>query len=145
MKHQPVLLVDDFASDRAVLGCAGCNEDSKLGSTENNMALQTMDFQQLVEMQVLCDKVLDQTEALALALETAQALHQGLKQLEDFYDRDWLRIYSDERLTDADHAALRPHIQDGRYSILSQDTIWDALQAARQAQLSLAKLLVKQL
>lgn len=109
------------------------------------MALRKIDLQKLIEMQTLCDRVIDKTEALTLALETVRALNEDLSQLEGLYDNDWLRIYSDKRLTDSDGEALLSYVKDGRYSILSQDTIWDALQDAQQIQLSLAKLLVKHL
>ncbi|MGH8054799.1 MAG: DUF4298 domain-containing protein [Stenotrophomonas sp.] len=109
------------------------------------MALQKNDLQLLIEMQALCDKVLDQTEALAPMLETVDTLNHDIKRLEAFYDKDWLRLHDDKQLTDSDHEALRPHIKDGRYSILAQDTIWDAFVTAREIQLSLTKLLVKHL
>lgn len=109
------------------------------------MAIRKIDLQKLVEMQALCDKIIDQTEALAPTLKTVRSLNKDLRQLEVFYDKDWLQIYSDKRLTDSDHETLLSYVKDGRYSILGEDTIWNAFCAAREIQLSLAKLLVKHL
>lgn len=106
------------------------------------MTMDNADIEQLVRMQQLCDRVINQTEALEPVLEAIAGLNKDIQQLEAIYGQDWLRLH-DALPAGADTpAALHACIAPGRYSVLSQDTIWDALQAARQVQLALAKRLV---
>ena len=103
------------------------------------------DIEQLVQMQQLCDRVIEQTEALEPMVEAVANLNRDIRQLEAVYGQDWLRLQDALPASEDDPAALIASIAPGRYSILSQDTIWDALYAARQVQLALVKRLVADL
>lgn len=108
------------------------------------MPLSMNDLEKLKQMQILCDQVIDHTEVLARCLETVKLLNQDLKQLEHLYDQDWLRLY-DEPINDSELKQIQDVGQAGRHSVLSQDTIWNALQDAQEVQNSLLKSLNKNL
>lgn len=95
--------------------------------------------------QNLCDEVIDQTRALAQTRTLMRSLNRNLAALAEFYDGDWLAISASKHLTDDDERLIQEAAAKGRYSILAQDTIWDALQDARQAQLALTRLLARNL
>ena len=73
------------------------------------------------------------------------SLNKDLRELESLYEKDWSSIASDKRIDEKDEQALAAAAKKGRYSVLGQDTIWNALQDAYQLQMALTKLLVKNL
>ena len=109
------------------------------------MPLPDTDLKKMLAMQDLCDRIIDQSKALASAQKVIRSLNKDLRQLEDLYEKDWLAISSDKRLDRNDEQALAAAAKKGRYSVLGQDTIWNALQDAYQLQMALTKLLVKNL
>ena len=109
------------------------------------MAISSEQRDKLLQMQVLCDRVIDRTAALAATGSAIRALNKDLDALARLYQDDWLSICTSGKLSRRDERSLEEAAANGRYSILAQDTIWNALQDARELQLSLAKLLVKSL
>ncbi|MDO5674552.1 MAG: DUF4298 domain-containing protein [bacterium] len=109
------------------------------------MPLPETDLKKLLAMQDLCDRIIDQTKALAATQKAIRSLNKDLRKLESLYEKDWLSIVSDKRISGKDEAALAAAVKKGRYSVLGQDTIWNALQEAYQVQVALTKVLVKNL
>lgn len=96
-------------------------------------------------MQELCDRITDQTRALAATQKAIRTLNKDLRELESLYEKDWLALVSDKRIDAQDEEALTASSKKGCYSVLGQDTIWNALQDAYQLQMALTKLLVRNL
>ena len=109
------------------------------------MSLPDTDLKKLLAMQELCDRVIEQTKALASTQKAIRSLNKDLRQLEVLYEKDWLAISSGTRINKNDEQALAAAAKKGGYSVLGQDTIWNALQDAYQVQIALTKLLVKNL
>lgn len=86
--------------------------------------------------------MIDHTQALFPVGQQVQALAAALRQLLAVYGEHWLALHQANDLDAAGHAALQAAIAPGRHSVLGQDTVWNALQGARQLQLALAKALV---
>ena len=109
------------------------------------MTVPDTDLNKLLAMQGLCDRIIDQTKALASTDKAIRSLNKDLRELEMLYERDWLTLAGDQRLSEEDQRALAAAVPKGRYSVLDQDTIWNALQDAYRLQIALTKLLVKHL
>lgn len=109
------------------------------------MTAPDTDLSKLLAMQGLCDRIVDQTKALAGTDKAIRNLNKDLRELEMLYEKDWLALAGDQRLSEEDQQALAAAVPKGRYSVLDQDTIWNALQDAYRLQISLTKLLVKHL
>ena len=101
--------------------------------------MESADLQQVIRMQGVCDRVIGQAEALGAVVEAIASLNRDIRELEAFYQGDWLRLHDAPAPEGEARAALLGSIAPGNYSILSQDTIWDALQNARRVQLALLK------
>ena len=109
------------------------------------MALPDSHLKKLLSMQELCERIIDQTQARAANQKVIRALNKDLRELETLYEKDWLSLVSSQQISGKDEAALAAAVGKGRYSVLDQDTIWNALQDAYQVQMALTKLLVKNL
>ena len=109
------------------------------------MPLPDTDLKKMLAMQDLCDRIIDQSKALASEQKVIRSLNKDLRELESLYEKDWSSIASDKRIDEKDEQALAAAAKKGRYSVLGQDTIWNALQDAYQLQMALTKLLVKNL
>lgn len=109
------------------------------------MSFPANQLQHLHDMQALCDEIIDQTKALDATRKLIRALNRNLRNLQDFYEQHWLALAQDKRLSESDVRALESAIAKGRYSILDQDTIWNALQDAHHTQMAVLKVLVKDL
>lgn len=109
------------------------------------MTMHNADIEQLVRMQQLCDRVINQAEALEPVLEAIAGLNRDMQQLEAIYGQDWLRLQDALPAGQAAPAAVLACIAPGRHSVLGQDTVWNALHAARQVQRALLKQLAADL
>ena len=109
------------------------------------MTVPDTDLNKLLAMQGLCDRIIDQTEALGSTDKVIRSLNKDLRELEMLYEKDWLALADDQRLSEDDQRVLAAAVPKGRYSVLDQDTIWNVLQDAYRLQIALTKLLVKHL
>ena len=107
------------------------------------MALLPEQLQRLLAMQTLCERVEGTAQELEAAVQKIAVLQQEADTLQDFYQHEWLELISDERLSDADRQAVQSAATG--YSVLGQDTSWDALEQVRAVQVRLIKQLVQSL
>jgi hypothetical protein len=107
------------------------------------MALLPEQLQRLLAMQTLCERVEGTAQELEAAVQKIAVLQQEAQALQDFYQHEWLELISDERLSEADRQAVQSAATG--YSVLGQDTIWDALEQVRAVQVRLIKQLVQSL
>lgn len=109
------------------------------------MPMKQADLDLLVEMQQLCSA----TENDLVELER---IHQFLeergarwKRLGELYQEEWPRLVDSEELDAEQTGLLAGMVPEGRYSILDQDTIWDATSELHGKLVAIMKLLVAQL
>lgn len=98
-----------------------------------------------IDMQRLCEAVEADNTQLEALLSQLELMQQRSAQLDEFYQQRWL--HGSEQLA-RDTAAMQ-RLQDlpasGHYSILGQDTIWDALSERQELIKTLLKHLAKAL
>lgn len=100
-------------------------------------------LKELAWAQEVCGTINDQSAVIERAVSVAAELQGRVKALESFYQNRWLEICEDPGLTDEDRDSLIFRARPGSYSVLGEDTIWDALQAARRVQIACSSNLPK--
>lgn len=103
------------------------------------MALSKKDQAKLEEMQRLCTAVEQDIIEIENFRQFFTQAFQRLIKLSEFYDKDWLRIVDSGKLDEAGVQAVEKLTKEGQYSILDEDTIWDALTDSRAVYIALLK------
>lgn len=110
-----------------------------------------MNFQEkserLIAMQTLCVQVEKDCEVIENFAAFLQEARKRQQELATFYEEEWMDLVYDGDINphpdaDALNETLIAHIPEGHYSIMGEDTIWNALVAHRFALLELLKTLV---
>ena len=85
----------------------------------------------LIEMQALCHLVEEDANKISDFIAFIQEAEARKQKLADFYQSEWMFYYEDEKNKEAWDKELEKHIAEDSFSILDEDTIWDALQDER--------------
>jgi hypothetical protein len=110
-----------------------------------------MNFQEkserLIAMQKLCLQVEQDCEAMDKCLTFLEEARKRQQELSSFYEEEWTNLVYDDDINpsaDADvlSEVLYEYIPEGHYSIMSEDTIWNALVDHRESLLNLLKTIV---
>ena len=101
-----------------------------------------LSVEKLIEMQTLCHQVEEDANKISEFITFIQEANKRRKMLADFYQNGWMFYFEDEENQDKWDKALEAHIVKGSYSILGEDTIWDALFDGRMEILELLKTIV---
>ena len=109
------------------------------------MAMGKKGYAKLQKMQALCADVEADNRRLEHCLRSLKAAEKRRVALQDFYERDWLRLAESPDLSAAQAAGLQALVAEGGYSVLGQDTIWNALSDQHALRLKLLKHLAKHL
>ena len=107
------------------------------------MALSDKDFKKLQDMQALTAELEADIKTLASFKKYLNATAKRQEQLGQFYQEEWMELVDSEDFDEEQEAALKKMVKKGHYSILDQDTIWDALNGIQDQYSSLLKALVK--
>ena len=105
------------------------------------MSLSKEDENKLVEMQQLCNQVEQDIVKINEFKDFLLEAGARFDALAEWYDEDWLRVIDSEEIDDEQTALVEGIVPEGHYSILNQDTIWDALTESRDAYVQLLKTL----
>lgn len=97
---------------------------------------------QLASLQMLCLQVEQDNAEIQAFLKQLKVAEKRRKQLTEAYHQDWQAL---AKLPQETLAQIQVEVPEGHYSVLAEDTIWDALETGRQARVALLKLLVKQI
>lgn len=109
------------------------------------MPLSQKDLSTLQEMQTLCSELeadLTQMVAFKRYLGEVEVRHQKLSTL---YESQWQRLTESEQLSAEEQAVIESMVREGHYSILGQDTIWNALYDTKAQYVELLKALAEKL
>lgn len=101
-----------------------------------------LNLDRLIEMQALCHQVeadADKISEFIVFIEEAQARKEKLA---EFYQSEWMFYYEDEKNKEAWNKELEKHVAEDSFSILDEDTIWDALMDERLETIELLKTIV---
>jgi CMP-N-acetylneuraminic acid synthetase len=85
----------------------------------------------LIEMQALCHLVEEDANKIGDFIAFIQEAEARKQKLADFYQSEWMFYYEDEKNKEAWDKELEKHVAEDSFSILDEDTIWDALQDER--------------
>ena len=105
------------------------------------MPLAQEDYEKLSKMQELTNLAIQDTRKIDEIIQYLEQVSQRQDELMDLYQEDWMRLVEDENLDEAQEEALQALVSDGQYSVLDQDTIWNALEELSDAQVNLLKYL----
>ena len=97
------------------------------------MALPENDFTQLKDMQVACTQVEADARTLRDMVAAVESIRARYQSLSESYQADWQRLADDEKLSPSQRQQeeLDSMVAEGGYSVLGQDTIWNALEDVR--------------
>ena len=101
-----------------------------------------LSLEKLIEMQALCHQVEADANKISEFIIFLQEADERRKGLADFLQEDWMFYYEDEENKEAWDKELEKHVAEDSFSILDEDTIWDALMDERQETLELLKTIV---
>lgn len=103
------------------------------------------DFATLLDMQQLCTALEEDARQINAFADVLSAIEQRQQRLSALYQADWLRLVEETSLTDAQQKRLDDALSQDSYSILGQDTIWNALSDIREGYILLLKSLAEKL
>lgn len=106
------------------------------------MTLSEEDYIKLARMQAFSNQAVQDIQKLEEFTAYLQEMDARRVELEDLYTEDWYHISEEETLSPEQNLLLEAQIAPDNYSVLSQDTIWDQLQALSDARINLLKTLV---
>ena len=109
------------------------------------MSLGKKKFEKLLKMQELSTQVEDDNARLAGLLQELKDAGKRHEELHELYDRDWMELAGSPDLTDDQVAALERDPSNQRYSILAEDTIWNALSDQYDLKIRILKAVAKRL
>lgn len=109
------------------------------------MPLNHQDFVRLREMQTLCTQLEADVQQLAAFGKSLAAIDQRYKALATLYQAHWLRLSESKALSKAQCQQIEDMVAKGSYSVLGQDTIWNALSDTRAEYLRLLKSLAEKI
>lgn len=105
------------------------------------MPISQNDYDKLARMQVLAETATEDKRKIDEFIQFLEEVSQRQDELMDLYQEDWMRLVEDENLDEAQEEALQALVSEGQYSVLDQDTIWNALEELSDAQVNLLKYL----
>lgn len=91
------------------------------------MPLTDKDFAKLARMQTLCTQLEADAGTLKAFINKLKNIEATRSELTQAYQEDWLTLTESGELSDTQYQQLNNMVANGGYSILAQDTIWDAL------------------
>ncbi len=103
------------------------------------MALDDNDFAKLMEMQRLCHQVEADNQRLRQLAELLESSRNASLALQELYENDWLRITETDEPSEAQNQQLQAQPDQPKYSVLSEDGIWNELTEQYQLRLSILK------
>ncbi|MDO5687380.1 MAG: DUF4298 domain-containing protein [Neisseria sp.] len=109
------------------------------------MAMTKKDFDKLKQMQSLCAEVESDNKQLKQLLRLFKTADKRRDELQTLYENDWLHLVESEELSKEQRRELESLQAKGKYSILDQDTIWNALSDQYDLRVQLIKAAVKTL
>ena len=96
----------------------------------------------LIEMQALCHLVEEDANKISDFIAFIQETEARKQKLAEFYQSEWMFYYEDEKNKEAWNKELEKHVAEDSFSILDEDTIWDALMDERLETIELLKTIV---
>lgn len=109
------------------------------------MTLSESDLKRLIEMQRLCAQVGEDRVELARFRKNLKAILKRQNELIDFYQNEWMELVDGRDISPEQAAELQKAVEQGGFSILDQDTIWNVLDASEAVTIALLKDMVKNL
>ncbi len=107
------------------------------------MPLDAQDLEILKNMQRLCTDLENDVRNLSAFNEYLQSVNERYETLGSLYESDWLRLSESEKLDAAQIRQVEAMVAEGGFSVLGQDTIWNALSDTRIEYVQLLKALAK--
>jgi hypothetical protein len=98
-----------------------------------------LSLEKLIEMQALCHEVEADVNKISDFIAFIQDAQARKQKLAEFYQSEWMFYYEDEKNKEAWDKELEKHVAEDSFSILDEDTIWDALQDGRLETIELLK------
>ena len=103
------------------------------------MALSNDDLAKLQEMQTLTTQIEADIKSLGEFKKSLNEIIDRRDQLINLYESDWMELVDSDDLDDAQVQTIEKMVPEGSYSILNQDTIWDALNDLRTEYIDILK------
>ena len=109
------------------------------------MPLSPDDFAQLQEMQTLCTALEDDLRQLRKFGKFLSSVDERYRKLGALYQAHWMELSESADLDDNQRQQIQAMVAKGSYSVLDQDTIWNALSDTNQEYLRLLKSLAQKI
>ena len=103
------------------------------------MALSNDDLAKLQEMQTLTTQIEADIKSLGEFKKSLNEIIDRRDQLINLYESDWMELVDSDDLEDSQVQTIEKMVPEGSYSILNQDTIWDALNDLRTEYIDILK------
>ncbi|MDO5626344.1 MAG: DUF4298 domain-containing protein [Pseudomonadota bacterium] len=109
------------------------------------MTLSKKDIAKLTRMNDLCEQVEADNQAIAQLCKRLKKSDKTSRELLDLYEKHWLELAEPGKLSDEQRREIDALAKKGRYSVLAQDTVWNALSDQHALRIKLLKALVKEI
>lgn len=101
-----------------------------------------LSLEKLIEMQKLCHQVEADANKISDFIVFLQEAYERRNVLGEFLQSEWMFYHEDDKNIEAWSKELEKHIAEDSFSILDEDTIWDALMDERLETIELLKTIV---